>query len=362
MSLSNSPFALIFALAVMGSASAPADSQELHFGSDEARALDAAVEAGNYGTVTSVMILAKGTPLHAAWFNGADAATLHDTRSVTKTITGMVVGAAIADGYLGLDTEVASLFPELMPFAAPDPRKLAITVEDLLTMSGPLECNDWNEFSRGNEERMYLVEDWSAFFWSLPVRGFPSWQPTPEASPYGRAFSYCTAGVQLLGEVVERAVGQPYTEYAETRLFERLGIEGPEWPRNGLGQAHLGGGLRLTTEALASLGELQRLGGVVEGDRLLPQDWTDASIAHQAAIPNTPGWEYGYLWWLMPYEVEGETFWAAGMNGNGGNRVFILPDFDLTVVLTNTDFNTPTMHQNASAFFQTEIVARLALE
>lgn len=362
MSLSNSPFALIFALAVMGSASAPADSQELHFGSDEARALDAAVEAGNYGTVTSVMILAKGTPLHAAWFNGADAATLHDTRSVTKTMTGMVVGAAIADGYLGLDTEVASFFPELMPFAAPDPRKLAITVEDLLTMSGPLECNDWNEFSRGNEERMYLVEDWSAFFWSLPVRGFPSWQPTPEASPYGRAFSYCTAGVQLLGEVVERAVGQPYTEYAETRLFERLGIEGPEWPRNGLGQAHLGGGLRLTTEALASLGELQRLGGVVEGDRLLPQDWTDASIAHQAAIPNTPGWEYGYLWWLMPYEVEGETFWAAGMNGNGGNRVFILPDFDLTVVFTNTDFNTPTMHQNASAFFQTEIVARLALE
>ncbi|WP_203293590.1 serine hydrolase domain-containing protein [Maricaulis parjimensis] len=334
---------------------APAWSQSLDWSEESSLAVSQAVEADTYGTVTSLLVLSGGEPVYEAYFQDTDATTLHDTRSVTKTVTSMAVGAAIADGALALDSPVADFFPELMPFANPDPRKFEVTVEDLLTMSGPLECNDWNEFSRGNEERMYLVENWSAFFWDLPVRGFPAWQTPPEDSPYGRAFSYCTAGVQLLGEVVARATGEAFTDYAERRILMPLGIDALEWAMNGQGQAHMGGGLRLTTQALGALGELYRR----DGADILPQDWVEASLAHHAAIPDTPGWEYGYLWWLMPYEVDGQRFWAAAMTGNGGNRVMILPDFGVTLVFTNTDFNTRQMHQNAQAFFETEIVARL---
>jgi len=339
---------------------AGAQAQSFEFDAEAAAAIDAAIAAQTYGSVSSVMILEQGEVRHAGWYGEADADTLHDTRSVTKTITGMVAGAAIADGYLMLDTPVAGFFPDLVDAAAMDPRKQAITVEDLLTMSSVMECNDWNEYSRGNEERMYLVEDWNAFFWSLPVRGFPSWQTPPERSPYGRAFSYCTAGVQLLGEVVERAVGRSVTDYARERLLTPAGIDQLDWPENGQGRPHLGGGLRLSTASLARLGELQRQGGVLDGERILPQDWTAASVAHHAEITDSPGWEYGYLWWLAPYEVDGEQFWAAAMNGNGGNRVMVLPEFGLTLVFTNTDYNTPTMHRNAGAFFETEIVGRLS--
>lgn len=341
---------VLFALSL-----APAFGQALTLSDGEAAALTARIGDDTYGSVTSVLILSDGQPVYENYFAGADAGTLHDTRSVTKTVTSMVVGAAIADGALSLDTPVARHFPELMPFDRPDARKLAITVEDLLTMSGPLECNDWNEFSRGNEERMYLVEDWSEFFWDLPVRGFPSWQTPPADSPYGRAFSYCTAGVQLLGEVVGRATGEAFTDYAERRLLTPLGIEDLAWAMNGQGQAHMGGGLRLSARSLGALGELYRTGN----PDLLPASWIAASLDHHASIPDTPGWEYGYLWWLMPYEVEGETYWSAAMTGNGGNRVMILPDFGVTLVFTNTDYNTRQMHQNAQAFFETEIVARL---
>lgn len=226
-------------------------------------------------------------------------------------------------------------------------------------MSGPLECDDWNQHSRGNEERMYIVEDWNRFFWDLPIRGFPAWATPPEKSAYGRSFSYCTAGVQILGEIVERASGQPIVDYAEKKLLMPLDITEFEWPMTATGDVHLGGGFLLTTRGLAKFAELQRQNGTYKGHGVYTVEWAEKSTTPHAVIPDTP-FEYGYLWWRMPYEVEGQVHMAAAMTGNGGNRVFVLPDHKLSVVFTNTDFNTSQMHQNAQKFFETEIVALLA--
>ena len=223
-----------------------ADLESVGLSGERLRAMETAVRSGDFKRITSVLIARRGKLVYEAYFGDSDADSLRDTRSVTKTLTGMLVGIAVDKGYLrGVDAPVLRFFPERQPRENPDPRKQTITVEDLLTMSSQLECDDWNSFSRGNEERMYLIEDWVQFTLDLPIRGSPYSGTKPAEPASARSFSYCTAGVFLLGRLLERATGESVEDFARPHLFRPLGIEKAEWVYSPLGQAQTGGGLRL---------------------------------------------------------------------------------------------------------------------
>jgi len=314
-------------------------------GAVHAQPLDAvtsAINAGEYKQITSVVVSQHGKLIYEHYFDKEGPEGLRNTRSVTKTVTGMLVGVAVDRKQLRLDTKVLPRFPELQPLASTDPRKNNITVEDFLTMSSLLECDDDNQLSRGNEERMYLIEDWSRFAAELPIRGFPDWQPRPEKSPYGRAWSYCTAGVTLLGPLLERVSGQSVPDFAAANLFKPLGIDQVKWQFQPKGSAMTGGGLQLRSVDLAKLGQLYLNGGRWQGKQIVSSEWVRNSIAPHANARE--GYDYGYLWWLQNFKVDERTVPAYGMSGSGGNKVFVLPEQDAVVVITTTNFQIRNAH------------------
>ena len=244
-------FALSFVLFMQS----PTSAGQFSWDEEKEAALEAAIAKNDYQWVTSVLILHEGKAVYEGYFNGATADTRHNTRSVTKTINSMLVGAALADGVIkSIDAPVARFFRDKKPFENPDARKNDITIEDLMTMSSALECDDFNRYSRGNEERMYLVEDMVQFYFDLPVRGFPVWSTVPEKRKYGRAFSYCTAGANIVGQIIDRETEEGLEVYAQRRLFSPLGAEDVKWPRTGTGAVMATGGLELKTSTLGKAG------------------------------------------------------------------------------------------------------------
>lgn len=301
--------------------------------------IGAAVRAGTYKQITSVLVSRRGELIFEQYFDDGGAAALRNTRSATKTVTGMLVGAAIDRRLLRVDSPVLPFFADRLPLLNPDPRKSRITVEDFLTMSSLLECDDENSFSRGNEERMYLVEDWVKFTLDLPIKGFPDWTSKPADSPYGRAWSYCTAGAATLGPLLERATKQTVPDFARATLFQPLGIDSVKWQFQPLGYAMTGGGLELRSRDLLKLGELYLNGGKWQGKQVISQDWVRRSLApHAHAREDT---DFGYFWWLQTFHVSGQAIQTYGMYGTGGNKVYVLPDQGVVVVITTTNYRLP---------------------
>jgi CubicO group peptidase (beta-lactamase class C family) len=313
------------------------------------------VRSGAFQKITSVLMARRGQLVYEAYFDG-NAGTLRDTRSATKTVTGMLVGIAIQRGKLtGVHARILPFFADKQPCDNPDPRKEAIAVEDFLTMSSALECNDWNEYSRGNEERMYLIEDWIGFTLGLPIKGLPSWARRPADSRYGRSFSYCTAGVSTLAGVLEKATGQSVPEFARQNLFEPLGITDVGWQFSPLGLAQTGGGLRLRSRDLLKLGQLYANGGVWNGTRVVAPTWVKASTMPRVQVDENT--TYGYLWWLREFRAGDRKFAAYYMSGNGGNKVAVFPEIGVVTVVSSTNYNTRGMHEQTDRLLSEHILA-----
>lgn len=286
-----------------------------------------------YKDITSIIVIKDGKILIEEYFNGAGRSTLHDTRSVGKSFAGALLGLAIKDGYIRSEMQTLDEFYDLTVFPNYDPRKGKITLRDLLTMSSALDGSDMEAESPGNEENMYPAKNWVEFTLSLPL---------DKAKAAARRWDYFTAGVVVLGDIINRSVPGGLENYADKKLFKPVGISNCKWQFTPQKVPNTAGGLQLSSLDYAKFGQLYKNNGIWNGKQVLTYDWVNRSLSHQMTI--SEGEYYGYLFWNKTYHVDGVDYEVYYSSGNGGNKVFIFNDKPFVIVLTSTAYNQPYAH------------------
>ncbi|GAA3411668.1 serine hydrolase domain-containing protein [Streptosporangium vulgare] len=244
--------------------------------------------------------------------------TLHDVRSVTKSVVGLLYGVALADGRVPEPREpLLRHFPEY-PDLAEDPRRAALTVEHALTMTLGLEWDESAPYtSAANSEiAMELAPDRSRYVLEQRIVDEP-----------GRRWSYCGGASALVARLIEKGTGRAVQDYARARLFEPLGITRFEWSAGEDGVAFAASGLRLTPRDLLAIGRLVLDGG----GGVVPSSWLKAALHPRVRIDE--GRHYGYHWYV------GDT-WTGG-TGNGGQLIHVSPELDLVVAINAGQYDGP---------------------
>ncbi len=263
----------------------------------------------------------------------------HDTRSVGKSVIGLLVGIAQAQGKLGaLSTPVIDFYPELKDLVTPELRK--VTLEHLLTMSSGLTWRESGEGFPNDEDRLAWKDSPTRFVLSRP----------PAAAP-GSTFNYHSGGTVVLADLLGRVTQMPWTDYARTALFVPLGITDVEWITDLRGRPMANSGLRLRPRDMAKLGRLVLNHGAWKGQQLVPTPWVEAMLQPRLGT-GFDGTQYGYQWWTGTVPWKGRPLaWRAAF-GNGSQRIFIVPELDLTVVVTAGAYGDLKVVRRVHAWFK----------
>jgi CubicO group peptidase (beta-lactamase class C family) len=251
-----------------------------------------------------------------------DADTLHDIKSVSKSVASLAFGIAMDRGLIrSVNEPIFSFFAELSDLRSPEKERLQLL--HALTMSVGLK---WVEAtpSTGNldndEARMHMAADQCRYVLGLPSTALP-----------GQEFFYNTGTLALLSAIMHKATGRPLDEFVRDTLFEPLGITRLEWRRY-RGETDAGGGLRMRPRDMMKIGQLVLAGGRWNGRQIVSKAWIEASLTPR--IEATGPYFYGYLWWLGRSLHHGrEVHWAAAL-GRGGQSIRIVPELDLVVAVT----------------------------
>jgi CubicO group peptidase (beta-lactamase class C family) len=245
--------------------------------------------------------------------------TLHDVRSVTKSVVSLLYGIALAEKLVAPPEEgLLAQFPEY-PDLAEDPRRARLTVEHALTMTLGLEWDESVPYtSTANSEiAMEYAPDRYRFVLERPVVEEP-----------GRRRTYCGGATALIGGLVAKGTGRSLTEFARSALFEPLGIGEFEWGRGGDGAEMAASGLRLTPRGLAAIGTL-----LLDGGRgIVPRSWIEELSRPRVKIDDRSA--YGYHWYVGTGEHPG-----LSAHGNGGQVLHLAPERGLVVAMTAGNYD-----------------------
>ena len=311
-----------------------------------------AIEAGDYGLVDQFLLIRHGRVIadyrfehdyetlnakyeqtdsqysydNANWHPFYQNTNLHTLQSSTKSVTSAVMGIAVDKGLINSIDLPAMSFFVAYSLDLTDPRKAAITVEDLLTMrSGIAWSKEGQSYDDPTHPTIILEnsDNWIDYILEQPMATDP-----------GAVWDYNDGVSVLLGKIVTEATGQRIDQFAREHLFEPIGINNFHWKISPDGEADTEGGLYLDTYDFARFAYLFLRKGMWGDQRVISEDWVNRSVKPvvEDILPDNDKVNrgYGYQWWVLDQE-NGEAK-IYGAMGYGGQYAIVSPEHDLVAI------------------------------
>ncbi|NOT93953.1 MAG: serine hydrolase [Ferruginibacter sp.] len=271
------------------------------------------------------------------YFHGASDTTQFNIKSITKSITSAIGGIVRDKGLLpDLNTPVVNILTEYAPPALyphnvwyaedrlwHDSLRRVMTLKDILTMQTGLAWNDFGATVNG------------LLFSTDPVRYTLE---VPYDEEPGQTFNYCSGASTVFEAVLERLIKTDLKLFADTNLFNPIGIKNKRWDTDPMGRYSGASEMFLTTQELMRFGLLYLHRGNSNGQQIIAESWIKESWAAHAklnkwpVLPHANG--YGYYWWRR--KTNGYQAYIA--SGAGGQLICIIPKLDI-VIVTNCFMN-----------------------
>ena len=291
--------------------------------------IDMNMQESDAPEVQALLIARHGQLVLEEYFHGFSRGEIHTLRSAGKSISGTVIGAAMHAGApLRLDSRVYQVMNGGTSPAGLDPRKRAMTLENLLTMSSGHYCDDTDDKAPGNED--YIGDELQ------PPNVIGYFMSVPMATDPGTNSVYCSMQPHLALSMLAEA-----THESPLRIFDRR-VAGPmqithySWPLDTNGRPYGGGSVAITARDFMKFGQLMLNGGTWNGHRILDASYVKAASSPQYHLRNV---YYGYLWWVEYYPYKDRQVLGYSMRGAGGQLVFVIPDLDLVVTTMGGNYS-----------------------
>ena len=302
------------------------------------------IRNGDFDEIHSLVIIRNGYLVFEDYFEeGHGINYLHRLASVTKSVVSIVVGTAVQQGFITSHNQpLYELFPDEADIFEDQPKKKKILLRHALTMTAGLRWKEGIGGDSGSDAyRMDRSFNSMRFILSRSMIDNP-----------GEKFVYSSMPTLAAG-AIRNASGLDFEEYADEFLFKKLGIHHYSWEHQSDGFVRADGGLHLTNRDMAKIGLLCLNNGVWNGEQILPENWMELST--RKWIDTKQGHHYGFYWWLTPHAgIPGFLIAGDGNyfgSGYGGQKLFIIPDYNLVVASFGSDYEKDTQEDHSLPHF-----------